>query len=293
MKGYFSRLIQQTGITFGPSGDFRPGFLELSPIRSKGRDEITPIHVEERKLIEPQPDQVIEGVPEGIREDSESSVPIPEDENIRNSIEERFERQISEEPQSRTSEWVKLKGQKREISAGELLEREEMVESDPVGKESVPHLDKPSSSASQEVEDDLVFKPGVESEDRVSQVQIQQAYLKEVREWVAETPIVDNEEIKNRDISKTVEMGERIPVTRGERELPAASYSHPKLMESQQSKEPEIHDFHLSIGTISLTIEEPQKEAQSQSKEPPQVITKERKSNVASEHSRLSRYYIR
>ena len=265
MKGYFPRLIQQTGITFVPIDNTGHSTLEHPPVRLERRDAVNPIHSNEEKLIEPQADQTIRNTHEGVREDPEGLVQIPEeghdqhsieevrvtkDEHTQHPLEERFENKVDQKPQQ----------------SGNLVD-----------------------SVGQEHKKTKIVKSAIQSNNKINQAQSWQRYLKEVREWVAGTPVNEEKLEINRDRVKTGDTGKTVHTSIGEREMFTASY--PRLIESQQREEPDIHDFHLSIGTISLTIEGPQKEVQSN--QPPQVIRGERKSDRESVASRLSRHYIR
>ncbi len=314
MKGYFSRLIQQMGITFGDTNDYRPDALEQTLIRSEESDTTLSIHVEEERQIAPQQDQEIKNVniTDHTGEDPESSVQISKNENIQHpsentqhsnkntqhSIEERFENKPSHlsqkpEPAERkhmvfgrdiqpSSETVKPQ---REINRKKLLESEETIKINNANKEHAQQSVKPLTSPGQEYRKDTASEPRAKSTDQTFQAKTKQVYLKEVREWVAGTSRFNNEKIKNGDAIETKNMEKMI--LQSESEIPAASYPEP--IEQQERGEPEIHDFHLSIGTISLTIEEPQKGPQS--KELPRIVNA--KSREQKETSRLSRHYIR
>lgn len=58
----------------------------------------------------------------------------------------------------------------------------------------------------------------------------------------------------------------------------------------KETEKPEVHDFHLSIGTISLTVEGPQMEIQSYKPAQTERGAKPVRENSS---SRLIRHYIR
>lgn len=298
MRSYFNRLIKQTGIAFRTVDDFRPNDQELSEIESETGDGIAPVHMEEERVIQPETVQRAEMVHDGTREVSEEPVSVNGDINIQHSPKEGINDEVREVSQARDSEREEPGQQNHEIqeegstisyrdirippegsesepdiSAGELLEKSETVGSDTTGKGRVRPID-------------FALKPDSQSDARADKEQIWQGAFKEVREWVAEPPVESSEEIKNKDASQTMKMERKIPGYFQEGQMPIASY--PRPTESQQRDESEIHDFHLSIGTISLTIEELQKEVQNS--EPPQV--RERKPRPETSYSRLSRHYI-
>lgn len=109
-------------------------------------------------------------------------------------------------------------------------------------------------------------------------------YLKEVRTWVAEPLEIDERELtRERD-------AERMPGNRDvftlEQEVDAPSLSQPGRPETL-----EVQDLNLSIGTISIVIEEPKQTAPAALPAPPSVDRSvERTTN---EPTRLSRYYLR
>ena len=143
-------------------------------------------------------------------------------------------------------------------------------------------------SADQGSKESPVFRTSIKSDDQISHAKSRQDYLEEVREWVSGTPIEGIEEIYKRDAVKTIDLNREMSLFPDQRLTSITS--QPRPIESQKGEESEIHDFHISIGTISLTIEEPEKEIQSHK---PLQIRKERNSMQESNSSRLSRHYIR
>jgi hypothetical protein len=281
-----------------------PDALELQSTKSEEHDAALSIDVEERQIV-PRQDQEIKNfdITDHVREDPESSIQIPDGKNsqhpseeIRHAVEERFENKTShlsqkQEPAERkhlvSDVDVKLSPEtvrsQNEINRKELLESDEAFKIDNVDKEHVQQLVKPSTPPNQVYRSDT--DTGSKSTDQIFQAKTNQVYLKDVRDWVAGTSYFNNEKTKSGDPIETEDTGKVAP--RNENRAPAASY--PKPVEQRGKEGPEINDFHLSIGTISLTIEEPQKGTQG--KEPPRMIKAE--SREQKETSRLSRHYIR
>ncbi len=313
--GYFSRLIQQTGIAFGDTRNPMPDALKRQFTRSEERDTALSIHVEERQIA-PQQDQGIKNIDitNHVREDPGGSAQIPKSENtqhpsentqhpsegIKHPVEERFENKPSHLSQNQEPEERKHMVSGRDVQPlsetvrpqhdrKELPENEGTSKINNVDKEQARQSVKPSTSPDQEYRKDTA--PGLKSTDQIIQVKNRQVYLKEVREWVAGTSHFDNEKIKSgdtietEDAEKVAPQSEMAPLS----ENRSTASSYPKPVEPRGKEGPEIHNFHLSIGTISLTIEEPQKGTQS--KEPPRMIKAE--SREQTETSRLSRHYIR
>jgi hypothetical protein len=327
MKGYFSSLIKHTGITFQSNRSSKKVPFGKSPKESKDYTEITPIHVEERRLIEPwseraigrtsmnkdntavtpaqvireertqhsaghlydkgskhKEDQVVEKNHEGQRNDYHvSPVQVLEKMYIQQSIDGKGdERFIQEERKVTFIDSARPSSEKsqppHEINRVELLENKEMRTTDSGAKEYVRKAEKPVDQVDHEAKKVTPSKFGTGSDNRESS-------LKEVREWVAETSIANGEEISNIEIIKTENTERRV----SEREIYAPQYAKP--IGSHQDREPQIHDFHLSIGTISLTIEGSQQKIQSDKSE--QKIRRNEISTKENNSSRLHRHYIR
>lgn len=308
MKGYFSSLIKQTGITFGSNNSLKPVSFEASLKGSKGHNETTPIHAEENKLIDAPSDNLVQGFRDDITQHSTGHlngkgsmedwgnqgveknhedhrndyvikpVKVSEKVDIQQPIEGKGdERFIQEEQRSKVFDSKlhplseKLQAQ-HEINRVEFLERKERMVAGTAAKERTQQSGKLIDSTSEESEKSTPSKFGTRSGDW-------KATLKEVREWITEASIVNDEGIK---VSDAIEAKE---------EMYAPYY--PKPVELHQGREPEIHDFHLSIGTISLTIEAPQDQEKIQSGKPEQKIGRNEISTKENNSSRLNRHYIR
>jgi hypothetical protein len=112
-----------------------------------------------------------------------------------------------------------------------------------------------------------------------------QNYLKEVRAWVAAPPEVDGggfERERPEDAQRERSRG----IVALDLEMNTASSSL-----YARTQEPEVQDLNLSIGTISVVIEEPKQGVPSPPLAPPRAErTTER---ATSEPTSLSRYYLR
>lgn len=109
-------------------------------------------------------------------------------------------------------------------------------------------------------------------------------YLKEVRAWVAATPLIEEEEYKQQRESKTPREGSDALML--EHEAEASSVS-----QDARAAELEVQDLNLSIGSISIVIEEPKQSVAASLAPPPRVESVP--ARAASEPTRLSRYYLR
>lgn len=292
MSGYFSRLVKQSGIAVGPPID--PG-SRVPVLPPKGLGEggaTTPTHVDREELVKPQGDDPTKETQEGSEADSG---PIVEEQNPTELV---LRREASEVPrhhsegqyhqQSRLSERRELDARDSEralLWRGEEIRElsEEAVEGATV---RANELSSPSTEASGEA---LAFRPGEEPQDWTSRERVWQDTLREVRGWVAGSPMADDEEAENRDVSRaggTTGMTADSPFVEGRG---AASHPQPTAPSSPR-EEPEAQDLRLEIGTISVTVEEPQKEIPKSNR---RTKTAEKKAAGNSERSRLSRHYVR
>jgi len=110
--------------------------------------------------------------------------------------------------------------------------------------------------------------------------------MREIREWVAGTPAVNDAEVESTVRSES-ELT-RLDPPPIERERLAASY--PDRTTPSPHGGLESRDLHLAIGTISVTVEEPRREIEvgssgDQAQKPASAGNDER--------SRLGRHYIR
>ena len=120
----------------------------------------------------------------------------------------------------------------------------------------------------------------VESISKRQKLDVRGVTFKEAKEWVAGAPDQSNEES---EFVKKIRLKE--PETVISEQIYDRRDSHTLV-----KTEPDIQDFHLSIGTISLTVENPQSE--------PQALNNpsargESKAAPESGSSRLCRHYLR
>ena len=337
MKGYFSQLLEQTGVIFGLSESIRqddqltgnpenPDQLHVEetevieyrhePSGNNTSENLAPDieeiiieqqqdqkkqsssnnlipHIEKYEITESRQNQIRDGTPfirkyepeekeqqQDQKKQSSSNNLIPHIEKyeitesrqdqIRGStpLIQKYEPEKKEQQKEPDDEAIifsdinnkKLPDRDQDFQIERILNKEKMIEAD--GNE---YYQKPIRHAQQ-------------PDDELNRILIKNEHLKQVRKWVAgSTP--DTEEIESHE-------GRLI---QGKKE--AKPQFIPVIPESEQKAEPDIQDFNLSIGTISLTIEEPQKEIQK--KEPPQPAKVETRSSRESSSSRLSRHYIR
>ena len=107
-------------------------------------------------------------------------------------------------------------------------------------------------------------------------------YLKEVRAWVAATPETD-ESLFDRQPQSEPQRSDDVFALERETEAP------PRTTPGEL-RAPEAQYLNLSIGTISIVIEEPQRSVVAPVVAPPTVA---HAPETRSEPTRLSRYYLR
>jgi hypothetical protein len=315
MRGYFSRLIEQTDIGVSPVGDSELGVRGQSGTSREPQEGASAIHIEETELIEPQ-----QAAAAG--DDSDSSGEDSSGEDTRHLQEESRERRISQEPETRASERKVTERQQPDAYKGEAQPPSEYAEPHPaINEETIEveaageGLSRPSPSVSKPADrggkqEPILNAEAAKVEREISREQARQAYLRRVIEWVAETPVeysqLDSQAVE-KGMSKRVP-GASAPGADGdESDVPARtlvrgarsgsqgedglSMDYPlKPTDTDRSETREIQDLHLTIGTISLTIEEPQKELQDNE---PSQMEQRRKPIQENNIPRLNRYYIR
>jgi hypothetical protein len=308
MKGYFTRLIRQTGITFGTSADCLVSGQIRRTSESKTREDPAPIHVEERKLVGPQTGQAPHKLPEETGEDSQGSMPDIREGNIEHfkgeslesEIPEKLQRDTShreeperqkprqEEPQGPGLETIRPYQQTIEPLKSSLNDKGNLTSSgrsrsqNEIGSKELS--EKNEATANQSLDENPVSKPAAKSGDAIGRKQAWSSTLKEVREWIAGTPVPGSKEVKGES------MDEGAPSFLGEKPGQGPVPPFPGPRELQQRAEPEVRDYHLSIGTISLTVEGPQEDTRR--KKPPKTGRWGTPGREA-DGSRLSRHYIR
>ena len=121
-------------------------------------------------------------------------------------------------------------------------------------------------------------------DERMEEEVIVRNYLKEVRAWVSATPAMDGRDVEQNNWSE-VQQGNRTKFAL-EQEENLASFPR-----RDDTREPEVQDLNLSIGSISIVVEEPRKDVVA----PPPAPRKAEISptRTGSESTSLSRYYLR
>lgn len=305
MMGYFSRLMEQTGMTAGSAIDSVPKTLGQPRTREAGviapidLDHIEPVEPQENAAATPEdPDSASElsilSVEDPVEQNLGSEVPqVTDHPPMRKKLHEQSEPPEEREFIVRDSDTT---FPQRGTAARESLEVEVMADAgrdlpSVTVRQGAPGVDEIIESvASQEDErpasGDRAPKQALTGQpDRKPRnpTETWQGAVKEIREWVAETPAVSDAEVENGVRSQPGLTGPELPLV--ERERFAASYPN----RATPTPGPETRDLHLAIGTISVTVEEPRTEIKVRSSgDQAQQTT----NATNGQRSRLGRHYI-
>lgn len=297
MKGYFSQLARHTGLHF--RGE------DSKASRTQAIQAPAPLHVDEIAFVPTDAPvssittsdaPVSSASPKPVVPQDEPaehstlvpfSAPLPVDVSISttgqdfqppssHAIGTDSVRIVPTEQPSISSESNVAQDQKPVTPVEKELERVEVAFLPPTIASAIPSQTRAETkvdSLTQPLNDDAELSDPVEREVLVRQ------YLREVRAWVAASPAVDvaESEAKNDWQPQTV----AVTVEREPTLSPAQSPRREQL---------DVHDMNLSIGTISVVVEDPKPPAPvivpTPSALPPQPQTQP-------EPTSLSRYYLR
>ncbi len=304
MTGYFHRLSQQTGLQIGSGGDLKSGGRKPSFSGSKQVGKTTPLHVEETRLIKPQlvpriergtrVENIPESTPEGFEGKIEGEATIPTADETKTADRTGKAREHAPEKEESGIPPASEEGGPKDTAAVDksseeaTLAKRETVENGLPDQEEIPLHD--DSSVPSVTIKQRILTGGKEREDRPDDEAGRQPTLMEVREWVAETPDAEFEEIVPKKDEKETGHIAQIEPSEPVAHEDFSIASRPETVEYPPSVEPETRDFHVSIGAIQLTIEEPPEKIADKE---PQRIMKERKDKPQAQSTRLARHYIR
>lgn len=273
MKGYFGQLARHTGLRFADSraSRMRPG----APV--------APLHVEEVAMVsqpiaevstrdEPVANPAVVQKVETVQQPKVEQVSV-QGIDAHESIEHESVQSVAiEQPTA-------LAADNTEIKQDDHESRVEQVEVERIPTQATAPIAK---TVEEKVKTDAPHEATeVEITDPVEREVLVRQYLREVRAWVAASPMPDDETVfESRSIDK---QPETVAFTVERDSIPTA--------QPDQRDQIDVHDMNLSIGNISIVIEEPQPLAAAviaptPSAPPPQPQTRP-------EPTSLSRYYLR
>jgi hypothetical protein len=279
MKGYFGQLARHTGLRFADSRATRT--------RAVARAE--PLHVEEVTMVsppmpiaevstrdEPAPQATVAQKVETPQQPNAEQISVQEIATTEPIAHESVQSVAIEQPITLAADNTEIKQDHRE-SRVEQVEVERAPQTPQATEPVVKTVEeKIRREAPHEVSE-------VEITDPVEREVLVRQYLREVRAWVAASPMPDDESVSESQQSWTDPQPESVAFTVERESIPTAQPKTPDQID--------VHDMNLSIGNISIVIEEPSPAAAAviaptPSAPPPQPQTRHEPTN-------LSRYYLR
>jgi hypothetical protein len=311
MDDYFSSFIRQTGVSI--KSDTQP--KDHSPQKSSsefgGKDAIAPIEVEEIKGIGPGSEKFAEDRADQTRKGTElgpktlGSEPFARGDpnetaatdqplhgmfpaglgsegNMRNTLlpepeQTQFRAQVNPDGDSSRTD-----GATKGILPFEVTMESEAAEA----KADGPLRHSPASEAPL-LDDPAPTRTRTALDQGMSHEQIKQSVLKEVRRWVTSQPVFSTEEQRSQVTTKVAEAVEQtLQKASGKGQTRGQGRT-----EKSRAGEPDtaVHDLHLSIGPLNITVEQPDTTTQHPKPQP----RREAKAAPDSGTSRLRRHYIR
>ena len=291
MKGYFSSLIQQTGINIGRADDSKPNPSKISQKGLNESSDAIPPHLEEERFIEPSLNQ---GIGQSYTGESESSQEDPAEKSTEEHItkvskgKDLIEGKTLAEDQRLKESRFKVSdfAQEKWLEKKEGLEQAKQVPGLQGAQEGPARKGEKLANVGQEIFKNSTFKRKENSDDQILNEQNKQVTLNDIRQWVAVTP--EPEEIEQNKALEGITsqiVGERFVGENSDRN----AYSN--KTSGKQKEALEVQNNQISIGTIQLTIEEPSINLSSQLSK--QKKKKNGRNNKENYSSRLSRNYIR
>lgn len=281
VNGYFSSLLQQTGINIEPATDTKGSVAEEPRLATHARDAKAPLEIEETRLFEPQPVWMNEHRDAEDGEDRELQV---KDASVSSSklIETGEAKTLPKEwpsPAAKITEKIP-KGVEPEKSQPKEVERDSGRP--PLGLDTSENRKRSEDSIFRDVTvvvDDgeesrgggteasaspfgrPTFKRGGIKKDDMSvkeipREQILNATLKEVRTWVAAQPGLTTAEKRTRAAEKVVGQVEEAMPGALDRAIKGKVVDGNAEKKRQAESGVLNYDLHLSIGPLNITIEE-------------------------------------
>ncbi len=286
MTGYFSQLLRQTGVRVNAEG----GAPMPHGSTQNAGEFIAPMEMSAERLVDRQAGSApIQVYVETEKKSQPSSSEITGESwhgLITKSVEHERQRQTQSEPAVSANE-ISSSREERRMNRN-LGMQDDFKEENPVRQISeakqLRQHSEPFSAADQHRQKSPAPEAVEKSTSHAGQALPREIHLKDVHEWLAGGLEASTEVIAPNE--STTAMPQAAPPARF-----AAMEQRALAPTSRPSPEqPEVHDFNLSIGTIHLTVEQPQKPMTGATTPPART---ERTPKPPSSSSRLSRHYIR
>jgi len=315
VRGYFQRLLDLTGII--PAD----GKLERKGARLAGtmphlQADAVPLHIEETKYVAPGPQTLGDSVailnPTASAPLEGQDLPLiatPAPEGGSHRTERRESEPVTQETEKSELAECIIKDERDQVStsqessapnarlstsqaADSIVNPSRQGEEDIKSRPLAPELNGfKRPAAVEEVADfrtDESAAKAPNGKPSPGRSETDQITLKEVLDWVAATPSTHDSEAHPQGDNQIEDFGQH-PVAANPAQPSFAV--RPLMTEASPAPQPEVHDFHFSIGTISLTIEEPKSEI---APIRPQRAAPEQPAPLATNGaSRLRRHYLR
>ncbi|WP_026731142.1 hypothetical protein [Fischerella sp. PCC 9605] len=318
MSGYFARVLQQTGISIAGTSDGTLEVLQPSSATSfAGNDAVTPMQIEQDVVINAQPELMTEDLTAEVESNRlPPNTPKPETMPTPNILSP--ERIPELQPHSDLPKLTVVNVEESQPASENLRPQPDIVVRESINQVVSTNSSRRSITDTPPTVETLTKETQADSteadfpspliSEQVNSYEIQQVYWQAVRDWVTGTPEVEEgrgeremgrgeegEKIQNSifSSSQSPTPNPQPPILNPQSPTPIAPNPHslrswgPRV---PQFPIPEVQEFSLSIGTISITIEEPPKELPK-----PMTLNTQSEPFVKPEpqSSRLNRHYLR
>jgi len=290
MKGYFGQLARHTGLRFADS----------RASRTRAVAPVAPLHVEEVSMVSPPPMPIAElpisyepvAQPAIERKVETVTQPKVEQSSVKEiqvnpiSAERSIEKTVAiDQPKPMATDDTEVKQDQSGSSVEQIEVEHAAPQATPVPVVKTVEVSVPAQSISeQKVETEARHEESeVEVTDPVEREVLVRQYLREVRAWVAASPMPEDESVSESQQLWTEQQPESVAFTIARESVPT--------IQPETRDQIDVHDMNLSIGNISIVIEEPQPAAAAVIAPTPSAPPLQ--PQTRHEPISLSRYYLR
>lgn len=323
MRGYFSKLAQQTGIRFSGKGQ------KLPPAGAvKKTAETFPLHREETILVAPDFSKKELPPPPPKTFNSESSPKTAESNQLQTTVPENF---VTEKPQTSnetrienpvSANFHEVKTETVDFAAADFSKEktaepeqtfssENQSEFPPIEETIFINQEKFASTENAAPKDQETFEtPQIRIPEKplrtgyfkqtaeflekgaTDEIEIGQILLREVQQWTADSPALPEiDEIRETPSRKIVQEAAKDAVTILPLERESVVIREQAAAKNEDAQILQEQNFSLSIGTISIVLEDAEKPAPTADLKPKPKNQNTQQTNER-RGSRLSRYYL-